>query len=413
MNSELFIKNRKNLASSIEDNCAVLLFAGQAIKKTADEEYPFTPNRNFYYITGVDEPNVIFAMIKNSGKVEEVLFIQEPDPVAARWVGETISVDEAKEVSGVQNIMYLDGFKSFVNRQIAGRDITKIYLDLERDGFDKPVTANQEFAGELAKKYPYVSIRNIYSNICNLRSIKDAAEVEMVEKAGDITRKGVEMMMKHAKPGMMEYEIEAYFDFVLKSNGVTDYAFKTIAASGINGTVLHYSTNNTKCGENDLILCDLGAQYKYYSADITRTFPVSGKFTKRQREVYDVVLKANYEVTKIMKPGVPKSLLNQTCRKVLAEGCIKLGLIKDESELSKYYFHGVSHELGLDTHDVKNDYSVLEPGMIFTVEPGLYIPEESIGIRIEDDVLVTETGHRVLTQDMIREADEIEAFMAK
>ncbi len=217
--------------------------------------------------------------------------------------------------------------------------------------------------------------------------------------------------MTNAKPGMMEYEIEANFDYVLKCNGVTDYAFHTIAASGVNATVLHYSQNNTKTQEGDLILFDLGAQWNYYNADITRTFPLNGKFTERQKEIYNIVLKAMEDTMAVIRPGVPFSKLNETTRASLAEGLKGIGLIKEDSELSRYYFHGVSHYLGLDTHDVGSGEMELKPGMVLTVEPGLYIEEEKIGIRIEDDVLVTDSGYENLSKDIIKTIEDIEAFM--
>ena len=191
--------------------------------------------------------------------------------------------------------------------------------------------------------------------------------------------------MKNAKVGMREYQLEAYFNFSLKSSGVTDYAFKTIAASGKNATILHYVKNNSELEDGKLILFDLGAQYKYYNADISRTFPINGKFTERQKQVYNVVLRAQEAVVSIARPGILFSVLNEAAKKVLVSGCIELGLIKEASELPKYYFHGVSHYLGLDTHDVGSRDVELKPGMVLTNEPGLYIEEENIGIRIEDD----------------------------
>lgn len=397
----------------IEDNSMVVLFGGRAPYKSADETYPFTPNRNFYYLTGIDRENIILLMTKRNNKIEEVLFIEESDPVMARWVGERMNAEEAEECSGIKNIDYIknfnEGFASFISRF----NYDKLYLDLERQEWGIQFTEAQNFASETRLKYPHIVIKNIYSDICDLRTIKSKEEVDEIRKAISITKMGIEEMMKNAEPKMMEYEIEAYFDHVLTSKGVKDKAFKTIAAAGKNGTILHYSDNNGKCMENDLILFDLGAQWNYYNGDISRTFPVSGKFTERQKQVYNVVLKANEEIIKAVKPGMPFSELNEIAKKVLAEGCKELGLIKEDSELSKYYFHGVSHYLGLDTHDVGDRAAMLEAGMVFTNEPGLYIPEEGIGIRIEDDILVTECGCENLSKDIIKTVEEIEEFMKK
>lgn len=323
-----------------------------------------------------------------------------------------MTADEAKEVSGVADIDYTKNFQDYFSNLLSRFQYNNLYLDLERQQWGIPMTEAQYFAKLVIEKYPYIHIKNIFHNISDLRTIKDKEEIEVIRKAIAITKRGIEAMMKNSKEGIMEYQLEAYFDYVLTSEGVKDKAFKTIAAAGKNGTILHYGDNNSKCGENDLILFDLGAQYKYYNADISRTFPVNGKFTERQKAVYNVVLRANEEVAKAVKPGLPFSELNEIAKRVLGEGCKALGLIKEDSELSKYYFHGVSHYLGLDTHDVGDREQVLKPGMVFTNEPGLYIPEEAIGIRIEDDILVTEDGYENLSKDIIKTVEEIQEFMA-
>lgn len=411
MKKEFYIKNRERLMSKVDENSVVILFAGRAPYKSADETYQFTPNRNFYYLTGIDRENIILIMTKKNGKIEETLFIEESDPIMARWVGERMKSEEAKEISGISAVDYTKNFYSSLGGIFSRFNYDKLYLDLERQDWNIPMTEAQSMAKEVREKYSYLNIKNIYYYISELRTIKQEEEIEEIRKAISITKCGIEKMMENAKSNMMEYEIEAYFDYVLTSEGVKDKAFKTIAAAGKNATVLHYSENNSKCGEDDLILFDLGAQTNYYNADISRTFPVSGKFTERQKRVYNVVLKANLEVMKAVKPGIPFAELNEIAKKVLAEGCKELGLIKDDSELSKYYFHGVSHYLGLDTHDVGDRGEILKPGMVFTNEPGLYIPEEGIGIRIEDDLLVTEDGCENLSKDIIKTVEEIEAFM--
>ena len=236
-----------------------------------------------------------------------------------------------------------------------------------------------------------------------------------MRKAISITIEGVKELMKNSKEGIREYELEAYFDFVCKKNGVKDFAFKTIAAAGKNATILHYVTNDSKLKDGDLILFDLGAQYKYYNGDISRTFPINGKFTERQKEVYNSVLYVNQRIIEEMKPGVKFLELNSLAKSLIAKECIKLGLIENEKDVDKYYYHSIGHSLGLDTHDVelRNRDVILEAGMVYTVEPGIYIEEEGIGIRIEDDILITEDGNEVLTKDMIKTIDEIEEFMKK
>jgi Xaa-Pro aminopeptidase len=413
MKQEFFVHNREKLAEKLEGESLTVLFAGEAPPRSADEAYDFVPNRNFYYLTGVERPNIILMMKKSAGKIEETLFIEENDPVMAKWVGEKMSEEEAKEVSGIEQIAYLDRFTAEVHRALQGEGMERVYLNLELMSWNAPLTVAHHFAKELREKYPHISIGNVYGMICNLRLIKTPEEVDKIRKAIDITVEGVENIMKHAEPGMMEYELEAYFDFTLHRHGVREHAFPTIAGAGKNGTILHYGENKAKAEDGDLVLFDLGAAYEYYSADITRTFPVNGKFTDRQKLFYNIVLRALKETMEMIRPGIEFAELNKHTKKVLAEECKKIGLIEDDEEIKDYYFHGVSHSLGLDTHDVGNyRNAVLEPGMVLTVEPGLYVEEENIGIRIEDDILVTENGYKNLSEHMIREVEEIEALMA-
>lgn len=413
MKKEVFINNRKKLINGLDDNSVVILFAGKAPQKSADEQYVFTPNRNFYYLTGIDEEKHILMINKVNNNVEELLFIQKPDPIMEKWVGKTIRENEAKEVTGIENVKYLDGFNGQLNAIFTSGDIENIYLDLERRGYDEVKSEREIFASEVVKKYPYVRVKNVYNNIAELRLVKSPEEIEEMKKAISITIEAVESLMKNSKPGMMECELEAYYDFICKQRGVKDYAFNTIAAAGKNATILHYVDNNSEMKDGDLILFDLGAQVNYYNGDISRTFPVNGKFSERQKEVYEAVLRVNEEVISMIKPGANWGEINEKAADLLGEECIKLGLIKEKSEVRKYYFHSIGHSLGLDTHDIGKRWVDLKPGMVFTVEPGLYIEEESIGIRIEDDVVVTENGCEVLTKDMIKSVEDIEAFMSK
>ena len=263
--------------------------------------------------------------------------------------------------------------------------------------------------GEILK----VIVKNLSNKIAPLRMIKSEEEIAEMKKAIEITIEGVKSLMKNSKAGMKEYQLEAYFDFECKTKGVKDYAFGTIAAAGKNATILHYAENNSELKDGDLILFDLGAQWNLYNADITRTFPVNGNFSDRQKEVYEAVLSVNKAVIEKIKPGVNYKELNAWATDLIADECIKLGIIKEKDEVRKYYWHSIGHSLGLDTHDVEphgRNFTFAE-GMVFTVEPGIYIGEENIGIRIEDDILVTNDGCEVLTKDMIKDVSEIEEFM--
>lgn len=411
MNKEFFTKNRKNLIEKMEDNSIAVLFAGAAPYKSGDQQYHFSPNRNFFYITGIKEPNIILTISKSNGNASETVFVEREDPIMAKWIGTAMTIDEAREVSGIESVTYLDKFKETFSTAVTRLGVKKVYLDFERMEFDLPQNQAQSFAREIRERYPHLELLNVYNEITTLRVIKSEEEIEKMKKAIDITKDGIYQMLTNIKPGMKENEVEAYFDYEIKRQGASDFAFNTIAAAGKNATVLHYHQNNAEIKDGDLMLFDLGAAYDNYSGDISRTFPVNGKFTERQKAVYNVVLRTMKEVEKAAKPGISAMQLNDVAKKHLAEGCRELGLIKDDSELIKYYFHGVSHYLGLDTHDVGDRNKPMEPGMVITNEPGLYIEEEGIGVRIEDDLLITEDGCINLSKHIIKEIDEIEEFM--
>lgn len=412
MDKEFFENNRKKLYNVMEDNSIAVLFSGKAPKKLGDENYSFTPLRNFYYMTGLDRQNMTVVLYKKGNDCETTVFIERYDEVKAKWVGAVMLPDEVTDISGISNVAYLDEFDEIFSSFMFNKRIENVYMDFENRDF---ITVGDAFnlSDRINKNYPYIKFINVHNIIAEFRMIKENCEIEKIEKAINITKKGIYAMMANSKAGMMEYEIEAYFDFELKRNGVKDFAFKSIAASGKNGTVLHYSDNNCKTRDNDLILFDVGAQWGYYNGDITRTFPVNGKFTPRQKEIYNIVLEGQRKVIEAIKPGLEFKRLNEILKEHYAVELKKIGLISSDEEVSKYYYHGVSHMLGLETHDVgRHNEGLLEEGMVFTVEPGLYIAEEEIGIRIEDNIVVTSDGCRVLSKDIIRTVDEIESFMA-
>lgn len=415
MNKNIYKFNRDNLLDKIKDNSIVILFAGKAIQKTGDQTYPFTPNRNFYYLTGIKEEDHILVMTKINGVKSSKLYIKDIDLEMEKWVGKSIRKEEAEEIAAVDEVKFKSQFDGDIHGMITMKEEINLYLDLERMSANREGTISHRFANEITTKYPQVRINNVYSKIGELRLKKSQEEVDKIKKAIEITKSGIEKLMSEARVGMKEYELEAYFDFNCKVKGATGLAFTTIAAAGENATTLHYVDNNCELKENDLILFDLGAEYNCYNADISRTFPVNGKFTERQKEVYNAVLRVNEEIINLIKPGMKYKDVNEKATELIAEECIKLGLIKDKSEVRKYYYHSIGHSLGMDTHDIEIPHRdiIFEPGVVFTVEPGIYIAEEGIGIRIEDDILVTEDGVINLSSDIIKTVEEIENFMSK
>lgn len=413
MSSSLFIKNRNKLLKQMDNNSIMILYAGFAPRKSGDETYVFTPNRNFYYASGVNEERDILVLSKIQGRESSTIFINKYDEYKAKWVGRSYFETEVREMSGIQDIRYLEDFDSYINSLLSYFNLEKIYFDLERQGFEELDTLPQIEARKWKKKYPQINIQNAYPIFAFTRMEKESEEIELIKHAISITNEGVLNLLRNVKPGMIEYQIESYFDQAIKANGASDFAFNTIAACGKNACVLHYSKNNTQTKDGDLILFDLGAEYEYYKADITRTFPVNGKFSDKQKLVYNIVLKGQEIVFKNIKPGISTRELNGILIQYFAKELKNLGLIEKDEEVSKYYFHGVSHHLGLDTHDACAYNQKLTPGCVITVEPGLYIPEWDIGIRIEDDALITSKGCINLSSQIIKTVEEIENYMAK
>ncbi len=413
MKKEFFIEKRMQVTEYMKDDSMLVMFSGTAPHKTADAMHHYIPNRSFFYLTGLDKPNLILLISKLKGEVKEYLFVEKGDPMLEKWEGKKLDADTAKSLSGISDIQFVNDFHNSLNGMLYRSDFKNAYLNLEQLRWNMASDAAHDFAEELKKRHPYIKIKNIFHYISELRTIKSSDEVEHMKKAIELTGEGIAAMMKNAKPGMVEYQLQAHLDYVFTNAGEREHAFGAIIASGINGATLHYEDNNCVIEDNSLVLTDVGAQSEYYCADITRTFPANGRFTERQKEIYNIVLDALNDTIAAIKPGVPFAELNIVTKKSLTEGCKRIGLIQDDSELSKYYYHGVSHFLGLDTHDVGGRDVTLRSGMVLTVEPGLYIEAEKLGIRLEDDVLVTDTGNENLSKNLIKTVEEIEAFMSR
>ena len=405
MNKEFYIKSRERVANLLPDNSALILFAGKDIRESEDQSYEFCVNRNFYYLTGINEQNDILVMLKKDGKVETILFINEYDELFAKWNGRKMFPEEVVILSGIENIRYLKAFNDFLNEI---KDSYSLYLDVKPNLFDEPLGQEQKLVKEFN-----LNVNDCHDLIAKCRMVKQPEEIDEIKKAIHVTWQGIKALMDNIKPGLYEYQVESYFDQQIKFNGASGIAFKTIAASGVNGCVLHYHTNNTMINDNELVLFDLGAEYDLYKSDITRTIPANGKFTERQKLIYNIVLNGQKLVFSHIKPGITTKELNQILIDYYKVELKKIGLIEKDEDVFKYYFHGVSHHLGLDTHDVALREEPLTAGCIITVEPGLYILEEGIGIRIEDDALVTEDGVINLSSEIIKEISDIENYMAK
>lgn len=411
----LYAQRRKALMESKTGPCMVCIFSGSAPMKSLDESYPFSVDRNFFYLTGISRENMILVLQKSyTGDFSEALYIQPYDEYLAKWVGGRMKAEEATDISGIETVLDVGDFSAHLNSTIErSRGLGKfhVYLDLWRYRQDQPDTPAHSLAAKLQSRYPAVAIEEIYGDMAALRACKDDTEIAQMRKAQEHTRLAIEAMLRHAKPGMNESELEGAFDFALLKQGVRQHAFPSIVAGGSRATTLHYGENNQTVNDGELVLIDLGSAWGNYCADISRTFPINGKFTPRQKELYNTVLEAQRLVIAAAKPGVTLKELNDVVISFYESRLEELGLT---GNVRDYYYHSVSHSLGLDTHDICTTRErTLQPGMVITVEPGLYVEEEAIGIRIENDVLITEDGCTDLSENILKTVDEIEAFMAQ
>ncbi|MFA6693105.1 MAG: aminopeptidase P family protein [Acholeplasmataceae bacterium] len=415
-----FEQRRQNYVQEVLDQSLSFFFAGHAPQKSADQHYPFEVNRNFYYLSGINQEQAVLLIAKGEKQAESYLFIEGYDPIKALWDGAGLSFEEASKISQIklENVRDIKTLDTFVSQllQVSRRAIFGLidvsYFDLERQSVTQSPTDAMTYQKKLSKLYPALSIKTNQMILAELRTIKDQDEVLMIQKASDITKKALEFMQKHLKPGIKEFEAEASYNYVLNMHRTTP-SFDTIAAGGKNATVLHYVNNSDEIKDGDLVLFDLGVKYEQYASDVSRTYPVNGKFTKRQKEVYEVVLEANEKTIEWLKAGKTLKEFNDFGKQILIDGAKRLGLIEKDEDINKYYYHSLGHYLGLDVHDVGNYAKPIPEGAIITVEPGLYIAEEGIGIRIEDDILVTKDGAINLTKDILKSVHDIEHQMKK
>jgi Xaa-Pro aminopeptidase len=391
---------------------------------SADSTMPFQQHRDIFYLSGIDQEEsvlLLFPDAKNSNH-REVLFVKKTNNHIAIWEGAKLSQKEATNISGIQTVLWTDDFNSLFNQLT--KEAKSIYFNTNEHYRANIETQTREdrFIEWAKKKYPTHQHEKSNFILQRLRSLKHKEEICQIQQAINITEKGFRRVLDFVKPGVWEYEIEAEFVNEFIKNRSKGFAYSPIIASGRNSNVLHYTQNNSKCQSGDLILIDVGAEYGNYASDMTRTIPVSGKFTPRQRRVYDAVRKIGEESMQLLVPGTLIKEYNQEVGKIMSSALIDLGLldkkdldIKDKKNpaYKKYYMHGTSHHLGLDTHDYGLIEEPIEPNMVLSVEPGIYIPEENFGIRIEEDVVVQEKGGPInLTKNIPKDPDEIEFLMS-
>jgi len=423
IDSQLFIRNRINFAANLIGKSLAIFNSNDVFPISADSTMPFQQHRDIFYLSGVDQEEsilVIFPSCLNE-KHREVLFIRETNDHIAVWEGAKLTKEDAFEVSAIKTVYWLDQFPTIFKQMMA--EAENIYLNTNEHlrATSEVQTREDRFIKKVKAEYPSHSVKKSAPILHALRSIKDNIEIELMQKACKITEAGFRRLLSFTKPGVWEYELEAELAHEFLRNRSKGFAYTPIIASGGNACVLHYIDNNKECKSGDVILLDVAAEYANYSSDLTRCIPVNGRFTERQKSVYNSVLHVKKEAEKLLVPGTIISEYHKEVGLIMEKQLLNLGLI-DKTDIKnqdrewpaykKYFMHGTSHYIGLDTHDVGLPNAPMQAGMVFTCEPGIYIPEENLGIRLEDDLVVQKSGAPYnLMKDIPLELDEIESLM--
>jgi Xaa-Pro aminopeptidase len=423
ISSDLFTKNRKNFAAQMKPKSLAIFNSNDIYPISADSTLPFAQHRDIFYLSGVDQEESILVIFPDCPKAKhrEILFLKETNNHIAVWEGEKLTKEKAFETSGIKTVYWLKDLEKVLFELMTQADTVYINTNEHYRANVETETREARFVKWLKDKYPAHSVAKSNPILQRLRSVKDPIELELMQKACDITEKGFRRVLNFVKPDVWEYNIEAEFMHEFLNNRSKGFAYTPIIASGNNANVLHYVENNQQCKASDLILMDVGAEYANYSSDMSRTIPVSGRFTKRQKDVYNAVNRVKNEATKLLVPGADWADYHVEVGKLMTSELLGLGLLDkadvqnenpDWPAYKKYFMHGTSHHIGLDTHDYGLLHEPMQANMVFTVEPGIYIPAEGFGVRLEDDVVIQESGEPFnLMRNIPIEAEEIEELM--
>ena len=422
---QLFIHNRKKFTKELKPNSLAVFNSNDIITSSADSTLPFVQNTDILYLSGVDQEESILVLFPDckDEKHREVLFLKETNETIAIWEGAKLNKEQAFDISGIKTVYWLSDFDRVFEQLMY--EAKNVYLNTNEHlrANKETETRDDRFRKKCKEKFPLHEYERSAPIMHKIRSVKHPIEIELMQQACDITEKGFRRLLSFIRPNVMEYNIEAELMHEFLNNRSQGFAYTPIIASGYSACVLHYIDNNKVCKDGDVILMDFGAEYANYKSDLTRCVPVNGKFTPRQKEVYNAVLHVKKEATKLLVPGTLIPEYHKEVGKIMEAELLKLGLITKEDianqnpespAYKKYFMHGTSHFIGLDTHDYGLYDEPIQAGMVFTVEPGIYIPEENLGIRLEDDVVVQAEGEPFnLMRNIPIEADEIEALMAQ
>ncbi len=420
--SSFFVGNRKRYSGKVNKKSVSVFFSNDQQQRNGDQYFPFRQNSDFFYLTGIEQEKSILLIAPGcpDKSLREALFLLKPEKNMEIWERHKLTKKEAKEISGIKNVYWLDDFDIMLKEALSYVD--DVYLNSnEYVKFVPETESRQDRLGrEIRNKFPMHTYHRAAPVVTALRLIKTKEEIKLMKKACEITNKAFRKVLRFTKPGVMEYEVEAEVTREFIRNGASGHGYVPIVASGKNACFLHYIVNDKKCADGDMLLMDFGAEYANYTADMSRTIPVNGKFTQRQKALYNAVLNTLKEVKKLYVPGNTVNDINNKTNELMEKEMIKLGFFtredvakqpEEEPLYKKYFMHGTAHFLGLDVHDVGSKTEPFKPGMILTCEPGIYIPEENIGIRIENDILITDGEPEDLMKDFPIEIDEIEELM--
>jgi Xaa-Pro aminopeptidase len=422
LDKKLFENNRKRFTDLLPEKSIAIFHSNDQYPRNGDQYFPFRQQSDFFYLTGIEQEKsiLILAPACHNKKLREVLFLIKTDEQIAIWEGHKYTKAEARETSGIQEIQWLDGFEAALKEVLA--DAKTVYLNSNEyiKFFSEVPDKNHRFVEQFKKQYPLHKLDRAAPILSELRTIKSEEEINILRTACAVTQKGFERILNFTRPGAHEFEIQAEIEHEFAFNRANGNGYAPIIASGSNACVLHYIENDKVCKDGDLLLLDFGAEYANYCADMSRTIPVNGRFTSRQKECYNAVLNVFNEAKKLYVPGNTINKVNEEVNKLMEAEMIKLGLFSQEDVdkqdpdkplYKEYFMHGTAHFLGLDVHDVGAKHEVFKPGMVLTCEPGLYIREENIGIRIENDILITVGQPIDLMEDIPITTNEIEAIM--
>ena len=414
MKKEYFKGNRERLLRQMEENSLLVLFSGTELRKTNDEYYPFYAERNFVYLTGLSGKESVLLIWKDgAGTSGERVYILPPDRMAERWTGERIKPAKAAEVSGIEDVAFVDAFRKDFHTMAVGGNYEYLYLDLYKADPADQNRASHFLLEKASGEYPYLSVENANILVRNLRTIKQPCEIEAMREAEKITRDGIVAMMKASRPGMYEYQYKAEFDYALGQHGPQGPAFPSIISAGKNNFCIHYYGYKGVAGDGDMVLNDVGAWYDNLMNDVSRGWPCNGKYNERQRLLYQCALQTSNHMFEIIKPGMRMADVDGEARRYNCALLKDAGVLEREDEIGTYMWHGGAHHVGYDVHDVVRTPEVIAPGMVFCVDIGIYHEEWGIGFRLEDNCLVTQEGCENLSAITPRTIEEIEDTMQK